>query len=136
MTYASLAALSRYARTGLLDIIRADFIRDSSQRSTRKVVIIKHTARNGMILSLPYWQHFCRFLLVVLSLSKSFLVFGEWVVWVCILLRDYNVIMCILLILSLLTLIGMLVSDLLYAIVDPRISFDYIINSFTLLFLS
>ena len=41
-----------------------------------------------------------------------------------ILLRDYNVIMAILLISSLLTLIGMLLSDLMYALVDPRITFD------------
>jgi ABC-type dipeptide/oligopeptide/nickel transport system permease component len=38
--------------------------------------------------------------------------------------RDYNVVMCILLITSLLTLIGMLLADLLYALVDPRITFD------------
>jgi ABC-type dipeptide/oligopeptide/nickel transport system permease component len=38
--------------------------------------------------------------------------------------RDYNVVMCILLITSLLTLVGMLLADLLYALVDPRITFD------------
>ena len=41
-----------------------------------------------------------------------------------IMLRDYNVIMAILLIASSLTLIGMLISDLLLALVDPRITFD------------
>ena len=38
--------------------------------------------------------------------------------------RDYNVVMAVLLISSALTLFGMLLSDLSYALVDPRITFD------------
>jgi len=38
--------------------------------------------------------------------------------------RDYNVIMGVLLLSSVLTLIGILLSDISYALVDPRISFD------------
>jgi peptide/nickel transport system permease protein len=127
MTYASLAALSRYARTGLLDIIRADFIRTARAKGLpESVVILKHAARNGMI---P--------ILTLLATLLPVLIGGSVVIEVifgipgmgrlgfeAILLRDYNVIMCILLISSLLTLIGMLISDILYAIVDPRISFD------------
>ena len=39
-------------------------------------------------------------------------------------LRDYNAVMAVLLISSTLTLIGMLLSDLSYALVDPRITFE------------
>ena len=39
-------------------------------------------------------------------------------------LRDYNAVMAVLLISSVLTLIGMLISDLSYALVDPRITFE------------
>jgi peptide/nickel transport system permease protein len=38
--------------------------------------------------------------------------------------RDYNVVMAVLLISCSLTLVGMLISDLSYALVDPRITFD------------
>jgi ABC-type dipeptide/oligopeptide/nickel transport system permease component len=38
--------------------------------------------------------------------------------------RDYNAIMAVLLFSTVLTLIGLLLSDLSYAVVDPRISFD------------
>ncbi len=38
--------------------------------------------------------------------------------------NDYNAVMVVLLISSLLTLIGMLLADLAYALVDPRITFD------------
>ena len=39
-------------------------------------------------------------------------------------LRDYNAVMAVLLTSSFLALIGILISDLSYALVDPRISFD------------
>ena len=38
--------------------------------------------------------------------------------------RDYNAVMAVLLISSGLTLVGMLLSDLSYALVDPRITFE------------
>ena len=41
-----------------------------------------------------------------------------------ILARDYNVIMAVLLMASVLTMSGLLLSDISYALVDPRISFD------------
>ena len=37
MTYASLAALSRYAKTGLLDIINADFIRTARAKGLQNL---------------------------------------------------------------------------------------------------
>ena len=48
---------------------------------------------------------------------------GQWM-FQSIQLRDYNVVMAVLLISSVLTLIGMLLADLAYALVDPRISFE------------
>ena len=45
MSYGSLAALSRYARTGLLDVIRADYIRTARAKGLPEgIVIIKHAA--------------------------------------------------------------------------------------------
>ena len=127
MTYGALAALSRYARTGLLDTIRADFIRTARAKGLSEgVVIVKHAARNGMI---P--------IITLLGTLLPVLIGGSVVIEVifgipgmgklgfeAIMLRDYNVIMAILLIASSLTLIGMLISDLLLALVDPRITFD------------
>ena len=49
MTYGGLAALSRYARTGLLDVIESDYIRTARARDCPKHRDIKHAARNGMI---------------------------------------------------------------------------------------
>jgi peptide/nickel transport system permease protein len=41
-----------------------------------------------------------------------------------VLVRDYNAIMAIQLISAFLTLAGILISDILYAVVDPRITYD------------
>ena len=127
MTYGSFATLSRYARTGLLDIIRADFIRTARAKGLPEgVVIIKHAARNGMI---P--------ILTLLATLLPVLIGGSVVIEVIfgipgmgrfgfesIIARDYNAVMAVMLIASALTLIGMLISDLSYALVDPRITFD------------
>ena len=127
MTYASLAALSRYAKTGLLDIINADFIRTARAKGLPEpVVIIKHAARNGMIPILTLLATLLPVLIggsVVIETIFGIPGMGRYG-FEAILTRDYNVVMAILLISSLLTLIGMLVSDILYAIVDPRITFD------------
>ena len=127
MTYGSLAALSRYARTGLLDIIRADFIRTARAKGLSEgVVIIKHAARNGMIPILTLMATLLPVLIggsVVIEVIFGIPGMGR-LGFEAIMMRDYNVIMAILLISSVLTLIGMLISDLLYALVDPRITFD------------
>src|SRR5262249_32254690 len=50
LTYGSLAALSRYMRTGLLDVIRADYIRTARAKGlSERVVIGKHALRNGLL---------------------------------------------------------------------------------------
>lgn len=126
-TYAGLAALSRYARTGLLDIIRADFIRTARAKGLPEgVVIIKHAARNGMIPIITLLATILPVLIggsVVIEVIFGIPGMGRFA-FESILTRDYNAIMAVLLISSGLTLIGMLISDLTYALVDPRITFD------------
>ena len=127
LTYGALAVLSRYARTGLLDVINSDYIRTARAKGLSEwVVILKHAVRNGMI---P--------ILTLLGTTLPYLVSGSIVIetifvidgtgslmLTAIMTRDYNIIMGILLITSILTLVGILLSDISYALVDPRISFD------------
>ncbi|MCB9506194.1 MAG: ABC transporter permease subunit [Myxococcales bacterium] len=127
LTYGSLAVLSRYARTGLLDVIRSDYIRTARAKGLSEwVVILKHAVRNGMI---P--------ILTLLGTTLPVLIGGSIIIeyifvidgigrlmWTAINFRDYNVIMGVLLLSSVLTLLGILLSDISYALVDPRISFD------------
>ena len=127
LTYTSLAMLSRYARTGILDVIRADYIRTARAKGlSESMVILKHAVRNGMI---P--------ILTVMGTALPFLVSGSLVIeyifnipgiglylYESIFMYDYNAIMGCLLMSAVLTLVGILLSDISYALVDPRISFD------------
>jgi peptide/nickel transport system permease protein len=127
LTYVSLAALSRYARSGLLEVIRSDYIRTARAKGLSEwIVIIKHAVRNGMI---P--------IITLLGSTLPVLIGGSIIIEYIfgikgmgalmlnsIHFRDYNVIMGILLLSSILTLIGILLSDIAYSIVDPRIDLE------------
>ncbi len=127
LSYAGLAVLSRYARTGLLDVIRSDYIRTARAKGLPEwIVIVKHAARNGMIPILTLLATLLPTLIggsVVIEVIFGIPGMGLLVIE-SISVRDYNVVMAVLLISSVLTLVGMLLSDLSYALVDPRITFD------------
>jgi len=127
LTYISLASLSRYARTGLMDVIHSDYIKTARAKGLpESKVILKHAVRNGLI---P--------ILTLLGSILPAVVSGSVIIEVifnlpgigyegynAVLLRDYNMVMAIQLISAVLTLIGLLVSDILYALVDPRITYN------------
>ena len=122
-----LASLSRYARTGLLDVIHSDYIKTARAKGLNEwVVILKHAVRNGLI---P--------ILTLLGSILPTVVSGSVIIEVifnlpgiglegyqAVLNRDYNMVMGIQLISAVLTLIGLLISDILYAVVDPRITYS------------
>ncbi len=126
LTYGGLAALSRYARSGLLDIIRADYIRTARAKGlSEPVVIIKHAVRNGMIPVLTLLGTLLPAIIggsVVIEVIFNIPGMGLYL-FESITLRDYNAVMGVFLVQSALTLIGLLLSDISYALVDPRISF-------------
>jgi len=126
LTYGGLAAISRYARSGLLDVIRADYIRTARAKGlSEPVVIIKHATRNGMIPILTLLGTLLPSLIggsVIIEIIFGIPGMGMFL-FDSILTKDYNVVMGVLLVSSLLTLVGLLLSDISYALVDPRISF-------------
>lgn len=126
LTYGGLASISRYARSGLLDVIRADYIRTARAKGlSEPVVILKHATRNGMIPILTLLGTLLPTLIggsVIIEIIFNIPGMGNFL-YEAITTKDYNVVMGVLLISSLLTLFGLLLSDLSYALVDPRISF-------------
>jgi peptide/nickel transport system permease protein len=125
-TYGGLAALSRYARTGMLDVVRSDYVRTARAKGLSEgTVILRHAARNGMMPVvtllggiLPSLIGGSVFVEYVFNIQGMGLLTIE-----AITSRDYNIIMAESLIVAVLTLVGILISDLLYAAMDPRISF-------------
>ena len=127
MTYAALAALSRYMRTAMLEVIRQDYITTARAKGlSEKVVIYKHALRNSLI---PIITLLAQILPATIGgsiiVETIFTIPGMGrLVWEAILARDYPVIMADLTFVAFLTLVGILVADILYSIIDPRIAFD------------
>jgi peptide/nickel transport system permease protein len=126
-TAGALAALSRYARAGIIDVIRSDYVRTARAKGlSEPVVILKHAARNGMIPILTLLASLLPALVggsVVIEVVFSIPGMGLYL-YDAINLRDYNVVMAVRLAASLRAWLGILVSDLSYALADPRITFD------------
>lgn len=122
--FGGIAGMSRYSRSSMLEVIRQDYIRTARAKGLRESdVIIKHALRNAL---LP--------IVTILGLSVPGLIGGSVIFetifaipgmgqlfYSSAMARDYPTIMGILVIGAILTLIGNLIADITYSIVDPRI---------------
>jgi len=127
MTYGSLAVLSRYMRSAMLEVIRQDYITTARAKGlSERVVIYKHALRNSLIPIVTLLSGLLPALLggsIIIESIFTIPGMGK-LAWEAILARDYPVIMAELTIVSFLTLFGILLSDILYSVVDPRIAFE------------
>ncbi|MDI6801115.1 MAG: ABC transporter permease [Thermodesulfovibrionales bacterium] len=122
--FGSIAGLSRYSRSSMLEVIRQDYIRTALAKGLKEsVVIVRHALRNALM---P--------IVTILGLSVPGLIGGSVIFetifaipgmgqlfYSSAMSRDYPTIMGILVIGAVLTLIGNLIADVSYALVDPRI---------------
>jgi peptide/nickel transport system permease protein len=127
LTYGSLAALSRYMRTGLLDVIRADYVRTARAKGLPELTVIgKHALRNALLPILTLLAGLLPAILggsVIIEYIFGIPGMGLWVVD-AINQRDYNVVLVVELFSTVLVLVGVLLTDLSYALVDPRIRYE------------
>ena len=118
------ALYARLARTSMLEVLRQDYVRTARAKGMReRIVVYRHAFRNAMI---P--------LITVFGLSLGLLVTGAFfienifnipgigqITITSITDRDYPVIQATTVLLAVAVVVGNLVSDLLYSVVDPRI---------------
>ncbi len=126
LTYASLAFLSRFSRASMLDVIRQDYIRTARAKGlSERRVIWKHALRNALIPLVTLMGTLLPSLLAgSVIIEQIFAIPGMGRLgFESVLSRDYPVIMAIAFISALLTLVSVLVSDVLYVVIDPRITF-------------
>ncbi|MDC3379280.1 ABC transporter permease [Planctomycetota bacterium] len=127
LTYGGLAGLSRFARTGMLETIRQDYVRTARAKGlSERVVIFKHALRNSLIPIITLMASLLPAMIggsVIIEFIFTINGMGK-LGFDAILSRDYNMIMAITTISAVLVLFGMLLSDVLYTIVDPRISLE------------
>jgi peptide/nickel transport system permease protein len=122
--FGGLAGMSRYMRANMLEVVRQDYITTARAKGLReRVVIYKHALRNALM---P--------VITLLGLSVPGLIGGSVIFesifaipglgqlfYQGVMSRDYPLVMGGLVIGAVLTLLGNLLADLSYAIVDPRI---------------
>lgn len=124
--FGGLAGLSRYARSSMLEVLGEEYITSARARGIpENRVIFRHALKNAM---LP--------VVTIIGLSIPGLIGGSVIFesifgivgmgqlfYQSVMARDYPVVMGILVIGAVLTLIGNLISDICYALVDPRIRY-------------
>lgn len=125
-TIGSFTSLTVLMKNSLIDEIKKDYIRTARAKGLdEKTVYMKHALRNALI---PIVTGLGGFLTVFfagsLLLETIFQLDGIGLLsYKSILARDYNVIMGLVFIQSGLFLIGNIISDFAYVLVDPRIDF-------------
>lgn len=127
LTYGSLAYYTRFVHANMQEVIRQDYIRTARAKGVGPVrILVRHAFRNTLI---P--------LVTLIGLTLPALLSGSVIVeqifnwpgmgrlfFESILRRDYPVLMGLTLMFSVLALAGQLLADLLYAVVDPRVTYQ------------
>lgn len=120
----TMASWSRYMRSSMLDVINHDFVRTARSKGlTEYSILMKHMLRNAMLPMITIAG------LQVPSLLGGALVTETVFAWPgmgrlfldSIGYRDYPTVMGILMFSAFMVLVGSLLADLLYSVVDPRI---------------
>ncbi len=126
-TYGSFAFLSRVLRSSMLEVKLQDYVRTARAKGlSERVVILRHILRNSIIpivtnlgLLLPALIGGSVIIETIFSLPGL-----GYLGYQAVLARDYPVVLALFSVGSALTLVGILISDLLLVLVDPRISFE------------
>ncbi len=122
-----LAYLAMQMRSNMLEVLRQQYITTARSKGLQeRVVILKHALRNSLIPILTIFASVLPMMVggsVIIEFIFQIDGMGK-LAFEAILQRDYNVIMATTVLSAVLTLLGILISDILYVIVDPRITFD------------
>ncbi|MGN8771979.1 ABC transporter permease [Paenibacillus barengoltzii] len=124
LTMLSTGSLTRYFRTSMLEVIRQDYIRTARAKGLKeRTVIFKHALRNAMIPAITLLGFELPALFGGAIITEQIFVWpGIGHIYLnSINMRDYPFMLGFTILLAVLTLLGNLLSDVLYGLVDPRI---------------
>ena len=119
--------LTQFMKNNLLEEINKDYVKTARAKGLpKKAVIYKHALRNALVpIATGVGNVFGIFLAGSLIIEKLFNIPGIGLLtFDSAIARDYNVIMALIFIQSLIFILGRIVSDLAYIIIDPRIDFS------------
>ncbi|MDD5307746.1 MAG: ABC transporter permease subunit [Deltaproteobacteria bacterium] len=124
LSFVSMAMLARYQRVGMLEVIDRDYMRTARAKGlSRSAAILRHGLRNGVV---P--------VVTMLGVQLPYLVSGSVVVeqifgipgmgqetFEAIRARDHAWLMAVVTVTAIMTMVGVVLADAVYALVDPRV---------------
>lgn len=118
---------SRILRFEMLDVLNQDYVRTARAKGlSARVIVVRHILRNALM---PLVTGLGGIFLLVLSGSVLFEIVFSWpgmgrLTIDAINSRDYPLMMALFVISSFLGILGVLLVDILYSVVDPRVRYD------------
>jgi len=127
LTYGSLASISRYARVSMLDALGQDFVRTARAKGLpERLVIFRHALRNALIPIITIFALELPVLIggaVIIESIFSLPGMGQ-LMFQALDEKDEPIIMGITVLAAVVTLLSYLAADILYVVVDPRITYE------------
>ena len=124
LVLAQIAIFSRYQRSAMLDVLGSDYVRTAQAKGLRRRrALIKHALRTALIPSATYFSYSFGLLLVGATFTEKIFGWhgmGEWLVD-SIRSADVNAVAAVACFTAVLVLISGLLSDIAYALLDPRV---------------
>jgi len=126
LTIQSVAGWSRYMRSSMLEVMRQDYIRTARAKGLSSGrVIRKHALRNALIPIITLLG------LTIPSLLSGAIITEAIFSWpglgnlgyMAVVDRDYPLVLAVVMIGGFMVILGNLIADILYAVVDPRIKY-------------
>ena len=127
MTFGSLGGMTRYVRSSMIDALSMDYIRTARAKGLKeKVVIYSHAWRNAL---LPVITSILGWFLAIFSgsviIENTFSLNGMGkLYWQGLNNSDFELVLAIQMFYSIVSLIGSLLIDISYGLVDPRVRVD------------
>ncbi|NDJ60175.1 MAG: ABC transporter permease subunit [Chloroflexi bacterium] len=123
----AIAIYSRYIRASMLDVMSQDYMRTAHSKGLKgRSVWFRHGARNALIPLATFLGPAITGLLGGAAITETIFSWpglGRFAVE-AVRAQDFPIVMAVVIITAIATLLGYILSDILYALIDPRIRFD------------
>ena len=126
LTIGSIAGLTRYVRSSMLEVLELDFIRSARAKGCKeKDVVNRHALKNSMIPTVTLIGLSFGYLVIGSTLiERTFSLNGMGRLYLdCIENRDYFVIQAMVILITGMVIMANLITDILYGVLDPRIRY-------------
>ncbi|MBQ2949104.1 MAG: ABC transporter permease [Clostridia bacterium] len=127
MTFASLGGMTRYVRSSMIDALSMDYIRTARAKGLKeKVVIYSHAWRNALlpvVTSIIGWFISIFSGSVIVETTFSLNGMGK-LYWTGLNNLDFELVLAIQMFYTVVALMGSLIMDISYGLVDPRVRVD------------